>query len=211
MEILARRRRRWALRWFRRKALAPLTIAMAAGNRAIALACPAPSNGGGRITMAHGGGGRLTQQLIERVFLPAFSNDLLGAQHDGASMEIGGARLAFTTDSYVVRPLEFPGGTIGDLAVNGTVNDLAMCGARPLYLSAGFILEEGLPMETLQTRGRLDARGGRTRRSADCDRRHQGGRSRERATGCTSIRRESGSGSGRAKSVRGRLRSETRL
>jgi len=100
--------------------------------------------------MAHGGGGRLTQQLIERVFLPAFSNDLLAAQHDGASMEIGGARLAFTTDSYVVRPLIFPGGTIGDLAVNGTVNDLAMCGARPLYLSVGFILEEGLELATLE-------------------------------------------------------------
>jgi hydrogenase expression/formation protein HypE len=100
--------------------------------------------------MAHGGGGRLTQQLIERMFLPAFANDMLGAQHDGASMEISGARLAFTTDSYVVRPLLFPGGTIGDLAVNGTVNDLAMCGARPLYLSAGFILEEGLPMATLE-------------------------------------------------------------
>ncbi len=117
----------------------------------LTLACPLSSNGAGRVTMAHGGGGRLTQQLIERIFLPAFANDLLCAQHDGASMEIRGARLAFTTDSYVVRPLVFPGGTIGDLAVNGTVNDLAMCGARPLYLSAGFILEEGLPMETLQS------------------------------------------------------------
>ena len=88
-------------------------------------------------------------QLIEQMIVPAFANALLGARHDGATFEVGGARLAFTTDSYVVRPLFFPGGDIGTLAVNGTVNDLAMCGARPLYLSAGFILEEGLPMETL--------------------------------------------------------------
>jgi hydrogenase expression/formation protein HypE len=89
------------------------------------------------------------QQLIEQMFLPAFSNDLLETRHDGAVLPIAGSRLAFTTDSYVVRPLFFPGGDIGTLAINGTVNDLAMCGARPLYLSAGFILEEGLPMETL--------------------------------------------------------------
>jgi len=88
-------------------------------------------------------------QLIEQMFMPAFDNALLRARHDGAILELGGARLAFTTDSYVVRPLFFPGGDIGTLAVNGTVNDLAMCGARPLYLSAGFILEEGLPTETL--------------------------------------------------------------
>jgi hydrogenase expression/formation protein HypE len=105
---------------------------------------------GANILLAHGGGGRLTQQLLETIFYPAFTNDALGARHDGALLEVGGARLAFTTDSFVVQPLIFPGGTIGDLAVNGTVNDLAMCGARPLYLSAGFILEEGLPMETLR-------------------------------------------------------------
>ncbi|MBL8295477.1 MAG: hydrogenase expression/formation protein HypE, partial [Bryobacterales bacterium] len=105
---------------------------------------------GANILLAHGGGGRLTQQLLETIFYPAFANGALGARHDGALLEVGGARLAFTTDSFVVRPLIFPGGTIGDLAVNGTVNDLAMCGARPLYLSAGFILEEGLPMETLR-------------------------------------------------------------
>jgi len=81
--------------------------------------------------------------------LPTFDNSLLETRHDGAVFPIGNAKLAFTTDSYVVRPLFFPGGNIGTLAVNGTVNDLAMCGARPLYLSAGFILEEGLPMETL--------------------------------------------------------------
>ena len=113
-------------------------------------ACPVPSATPDRILLAHGGGGRLTQQLIENIFLPAFANPLLEARHDGAAFRLSGARLAFTTDSYVVRPLIFPGGTIGDLAVNGTVNDLAMCGARPLYLSAGFILEEGLPLETLR-------------------------------------------------------------
>lgn len=100
--------------------------------------------------LAHGGGGRLMQQLLERVFLPAFRNPLLATRHDGAVFEVGGHRLALTTDSYVVRPLFFPGGDIGSLAINGTVNDLAMCGARPRWLSAGFIIEEGLAMETLE-------------------------------------------------------------
>ncbi len=114
------------------------------------LSCPAPRTADDVIVLAHGGGGKLTNQLIERVFLPAFACAPLSARHDGAVLQLNGGRLAFTTDSYVVRPLIFPGGTIGDLAVNGTVNDLAMCGARPLYLSAGFILEEGLPMNTLR-------------------------------------------------------------
>ena len=112
--------------------------------------CPVPLPATDRILLAHGGGGRLMNQLIERVFLPAFSNPALESRHDGATLSIQGARLAFTTDSYVVQPIVFPGGNIGDLAVNGAVNDLAMCGARPLYLSAGFILEEGLPFETLR-------------------------------------------------------------
>ncbi len=99
--------------------------------------------------LAHGGGGQLMHQLIEKMFMPAFGNPRLDARHDGAVLDIPAARLAFTTDSYVVRPLFFPGGDIGALAVNGTVNDLAMCGARARFLSAGFILEEGLPMETL--------------------------------------------------------------
>jgi hydrogenase expression/formation protein HypE len=99
--------------------------------------------------MAHGGGGRLMQQLLEKVFFPCFDNPLLEQRHDGACLEIKGQKLAFTTDSYVVHPLFFPGGDIGALAINGTVNDLAMCGARPLWLSAGFIIEEGLPIETL--------------------------------------------------------------
>ena len=115
------------------------------------LSCPLPRPTTDRILLAHGGGGRLTNQLIESVFLPAFSNSALESRHDGAVLSAAGARLAMTTDTYVVHPLIFPGGTIGDLAVNGTVNDLAMCGARPFALSAGFVLEEGLSMETLRT------------------------------------------------------------
>jgi hydrogenase expression/formation protein HypE len=93
----------------------------------------------------------LTQDLIDRIFRPAFANAALDGQHDGAMLPLpGGGRLAFTTDSHVVSPLFFPGGDIGKLAVNGTVNDLAMCGARPLWLSAGFVLEEGLPLATLE-------------------------------------------------------------
>jgi hydrogenase expression/formation protein HypE len=111
--------------------------------------CPVPFTDYPHVLMAHGGGGRLTQQLLDRIFLPQFSNPLLGQRHDGAVLEVGGQRLAFTTDSYVIHPLFFPGGDIGSLAVYGTVNDLAMCGAQPLWLSASFLLEEGLPMETL--------------------------------------------------------------
>jgi hydrogenase expression/formation protein HypE len=103
-----------------------------------------------RITLSHGAGGKATATLIEAVFLEAFRNPVLEQLEDGAQLAVGGARLAFTTDSYVVSPLFFPGGDIGDLAVNGTVNDLAMCGARPLYLSCGFILEEGFPVADLQ-------------------------------------------------------------
>jgi hydrogenase expression/formation protein HypE len=104
--------------------------------------------------MAHGGGGRLMRDLIESVFVTAFRNPALEARHDGAVLPMPETvarrpRLAFTTDSYVVRPRFFPGGDIGTLAVNGTVNDLAMCGARPLYLSAGFVIEEGLAMDEL--------------------------------------------------------------
>jgi len=98
------------------------------------------------VLLAHGGGGRLMQQLIEQMFRPAFASV---ASHDAAVLIWDGRDLAFTTDAYVVHPLFFPGGNIGHLAVNGTVNDLAMAGACPLYLSLSFILEEGLPMETL--------------------------------------------------------------
>ncbi len=102
-----------------------------------------------RITMSHGAGGKATQTLIEAVFLDAFRNPLLEPLEDAAALRVGGARLALTTDSYVVSPLFFPGGNIGDLAVNGTVNDLSVSGAIPLYLSAGFILEEGFPVADL--------------------------------------------------------------
>lgn len=111
--------------------------------------CPIPIAQYPQVTLAHGSGGKLTHQLIGKMFAPAFHNAQLDAAHDGATFGVGGAALAFTTDSFVVRPLFFPGGDIGKLAVYGTVNDLAMCGARPLYLSAGFIIEEGLPMEAL--------------------------------------------------------------
>jgi hydrogenase expression/formation protein HypE len=103
-----------------------------------------------RITLSHGSGGKATQTLIEAVFLEAFANPLLAPLEDGAVLTANGGRLAFTTDSYVVSPLFFPGGDIGDLAVNGTVNDLAVSGARPLWLSAGFILEEGFPVADLE-------------------------------------------------------------
>jgi hydrogenase expression/formation protein HypE len=102
-----------------------------------------------QVLLAHGGGGKLMHDLIEKMFVPAFRNPLMDVRHDGAVFRVGDARLAFTTDSYVVKPLFFPGGNIGTLAVNGTVNDLAMCGAKPLYLSAGFILEEGMATEKL--------------------------------------------------------------
>src|SRR5262249_14775354 len=110
-------------------------------------ACPAPILDHKEVVLGHGSGGKLTQQLIEKMVLPAFRNEILDSQHDGAVLSIQGARLAFTTDSYVVHPIFFPGGDIGSLAVNGTVNDLAMCGARPLYLSASLIIEEGLPLD----------------------------------------------------------------
>jgi hydrogenase expression/formation protein HypE len=103
-----------------------------------------------RITMAHGAGGKATRTLVDAVFLNAFRNPLLEAMEDQAVFRVNGARLAVTTDSFVVSPLFFPGGDIGDLAINGTVNDLAVCGARPLYLTAGFILEEGFPTEELK-------------------------------------------------------------
>ncbi len=113
--------------------------------------CPVPLPHRTEITVGHGGGGRLTQDLIDRVFRAAFANPSLDTQHDGALLALpGGGRLAFTTDAHVVSPLFFPGGDIGKLAVNGTVNDLCMCGARPLWLSAAFILEEGLPIATLE-------------------------------------------------------------
>lgn len=117
------------------------------------LSCPVPRMDHEHVLLGHGSGGRLTADLIRRLFLPAFGNEWLSALDDQAILplpEWAGQRLAFTTDSFVVRPLFFPGGDIGRLAVHGTVNDLAVGGATPLYLSAAFILEEGLPLANLQ-------------------------------------------------------------
>ncbi len=116
----------------------------------LALSCPVPKSAYDRIVMAHGGGGRLSGDLLRQIFLPAFANDVLSRLEDQATLPWAGGRLAFTTDSFVVRPLFFPGGDIGKLAVNGTVNDLAVGGAQPLYLSAAFILEEGLLLSDLE-------------------------------------------------------------
>ena len=113
------------------------------------LACPIPISDYPHVLLAHGGGGKLSQQLIQKMMVSQFHNELLEPLHDGAIFTHNGTRFAFSTDSYVVSPIFFPGGDIGELAVNGTVNDLAMCGAKPLYLSAAFIIEEGFPMDDL--------------------------------------------------------------
>lgn len=113
------------------------------------LTCPIPLSDYPRVLLAHGGGGRLMHQLIDRLFGEGFADLSLQAEHDAAVIHLNGSRLAFTTDSFVVHPLEFPGGDIGSLAVHGTVNDLSMSGARPRFISTAFIIEEGLPMETL--------------------------------------------------------------
>ena len=127
------------------------------------MGCPIPHQDAVRIQLAHGGGGRLTQRLISDVFYPAFANPLLAEAHDGAVFAVNSGRMAFTTDSYVVDPLFFNGGSIGDLAVNGTINDLACCGARPMALSASFIIEEGLLRREL--RQVVDAMGEAARRA----------------------------------------------
>lgn len=114
------------------------------------LSCPVPISTYDKVLLAHGGGGKLTHQLIQNTFLPILDNDLLRQQHDGTEFQVNGNRLVMSTDSFVVQPIFFPGGDIGELAVNGTVNDLACCGAKPLYLSVGLIIEEGLPMADLE-------------------------------------------------------------
>lgn len=111
--------------------------------------CPVPITQYPHVLMEHGGGGKLMHNLIEQMFVSAFANPLIETRHDGAVFPSTCGRMALTTDSYVVKPIVFPGGDIGKLAVCGTVNDLVMCGAVPRYLSLSFILEEGLPMETL--------------------------------------------------------------
>ena len=123
-----------------------------AGIRAEGWVCPVPLRDYPNIVMGHGGGGKLSADLVAHLFVPQFSNPALDVLADQAVLDLpglDGARLAFTTDSFVVSPLFFPGGDIGSLAVHGTVNDLAVSGARPLFLSAAYIVEEGLPLETL--------------------------------------------------------------
>lgn len=115
----------------------------------IALNCPLPITDYDKVLLAHGGGGSLSHQLIHKMFFSQFNNEYLSVEHDSAMFNIDNSRLAFTTDSYVVKPIFFPGGNIGELAVNGTVNDIAMAGAVPKFISVGFIIEEGLPMEEL--------------------------------------------------------------
>ncbi|MCU1274936.1 MAG: hydrogenase expression/formation protein HypE [Bryobacterales bacterium] len=122
---------------------------MSATEQGFALTCPVPITERKTIVLGHGSGGRLTAQLIRDLFLPAFDNQFLRKLDDQAVLQVGSARIAMTTDSFVVTPLVFPGGDIGKLAINGTVNDLAMSGAHPLYLSAAFILEEGFAMDEL--------------------------------------------------------------
>jgi len=114
------------------------------------LACPSPLVAKDTVLLGHGSGGTMSAELIRDVFLPAFQNPVLARLDDQAIVQVNGSRLAFTTDSFVVKPLFFPGGDIGSLAVHGTVNDLAMGGAKPLFLSAAFILEEGLSMDVLR-------------------------------------------------------------
>ncbi|TVP73392.1 MAG: hydrogenase expression/formation protein HypE [Nitriliruptor sp.] len=131
-----------------------------------AWSCPLPLRDHERIVTGHGGGGRLSSELIEHLFRPAFGGDVDDPSHDSVVLPVptGGARLAFSTDAYVVTPVIFPGGSIGDLAVNGTVNDIAMSGAIPLVLSAAFVLEEGLELATL---GRIAEDMGRAAEAAE--------------------------------------------
>ena len=117
---------------------------------ALTISCPAPVIARDHISLGHGSGGKLSAELMRDVFLPAFRNATLERLEDQAVFAVSNGRMAFTTDSFVVKPLIFPGGDIGSLAVHGTINDLAMGGATPLFLSAAFIIEEGLPMETLR-------------------------------------------------------------
>ena len=114
-----------------------------------AFVCPAPIAVQDTVLLGHGSGGKLSAALLQQIFLPAFHNPLLNRLEDQAVLSVQSGRLAFTTDSFVVKPLFFPGGDIGSLAVHGTVNDVSMSGAQPLYLAAGFILEEGFPLADL--------------------------------------------------------------
>ncbi len=128
------------------------------------MSCPLPLDDYPTVVLAHGGGGTFSRMLTEQVFLPAFGGEELAELHDGAVIEVEGGRLAVSTDTFVIHPLFFPGGDIASLAVHGTVNDLAMCGARPLSLAVGWILEEGFPMADLW---RLAVSMGQAARAAD--------------------------------------------
>ena len=131
---------------------------MVAVSRNMNLNCPIPKSDYETVLLAHGGGGKMTQQLIEKMFLPLLGNKILDQGHDGALLPPIPGELAVTTDSFVVDPIFFPGGDIGDLAVNGTVNDLVCCGAEPLYISLAMILEEGFPLDDLwKIVGSIDA------------------------------------------------------
>jgi hydrogenase expression/formation protein HypE len=127
-----------------------LSLQMAETKTIAEITCPTPLPAKDRVVLGHGSGGKLSAELLQNIFLPAFQNPVLSRLDDQAVVDVNGARLAFTTDSFVVKPLFFPGGDIGSLAVHGTVNDLAMGGATPLFLSAAFIIEEGLSMSELR-------------------------------------------------------------
>lgn len=126
--------------------------------------CPMPLRDYPNVILGHGGGGKLSAELVEHLFLPAFANETLATLGDSAILNMGAERLAFSTDSFVVQPLFFPGGSIGELAVHGTVNDIAMRGAKPLFLSCGFIIEEGMSIAQL---GAIAERMGRAARAAN--------------------------------------------
>jgi len=137
------------------------------------LTCPPPHPIKDTIVLGHGSGGRLSAELMRSVFLPAFHNPVLARLDDQAIVNVNGVRLAITTDTFVVKPLFFPGGDIGSLAVHGTVNDLAMGGASPLFLSVALILEEGLSIDVLR-RGRVAPRRGGESGRGNRHRRYQG-------------------------------------
>ena len=138
--------------WFLLKGPALLIIVIInASHMEFNLNCPIPISEYDKVLMAHGGGGKLSDQLIHKMFFSHLDNQYLRQAHDGATLLLPAGRVAFSTDSYIVQPIFFPGGNIGELAVNGTVNDLSCCGAKPLYLSLAFIIEEGFPMQDLWT------------------------------------------------------------
>ena len=127
-----------------------------------------------KVLLDHGSGGKVSHAMFSDLILPLFDNPELSKQDDGATLDVAGQKLAFSTDSYVVDPIFFPGGNIGDLAVNGTINDISMCGAVPLYISVGLIIEEGLLLKELKEI--LETMAGAAKKAGvrDCNRRYQG-------------------------------------